>query len=57
MRLQITGYAAPCETIRESFHDFRFVRISHKVHPGWSRLYTRVLTSGIIRPGDPVEVV
>jgi MOSC domain-containing protein YiiM len=57
VRLQITDYAAPCETIRGSFRDFRSVRISHKAHPGWSRLYTRVLTSGIIRPGDAVEVL
>ena len=57
VRLVITNYAAPCETIRQSFLDLRFVRISQKAHPGWSRLYTRVLTCGIVRPGDPVHVL
>lgn len=57
VRLLITAYAAPCEMIRESFLHGTFVRISHKVHPGWSRVYARVLTRGIIRPGDQVQVL
>ena len=57
VRLRIMSYAAPCSTIRESFRDYAFERISHKVHPGWSRLYTRVVTGGIVRPGDPAHVL
>ena len=56
VRLCITGYATPCEKIRNSFLDGGFVRISQKVHPGWSRLYTRVLSGGVVRLKDNVSV-
>jgi MOSC domain-containing protein YiiM len=56
VRLRITGYAAPCEKIRASFLDGDFVRISHKVHAGWSRLYTRVLSGGVVRVNDAVSL-
>lgn len=55
LRIEITGYAAPCSNIAESFQEGQFKRISQKVHPGWSRLYARVLVEGIVRVGDPVE--
>lgn len=54
--LEVTDFTDPCKTIRESFIDGRFVRISEKVHPGWSRVYARVLSEGGIRFGDPVEL-
>jgi MOSC domain-containing protein YiiM len=54
--LEVASFTDPCKTIRESFMDGRFVRISQKVHPGWSRVYTRVLSEGQIRSGDSVEV-
>lgn len=57
VRLRVTGYAAPCTNIRHSFADRQFTRISQKLHPGWSRVYTRVLEGGTIRPGDTVEIV
>ena len=57
VRLAVTRYASPCENIRHNFKDEDFTRISQKVHPGWSRLYTRVVTAGTIRPGDPVLVL
>lgn len=57
VRLLVTKYASPCENIRGSFVDGDVVRISQKVHPGWSRVYARVLAGGIIRPGDQVTVV
>jgi MOSC domain-containing protein YiiM len=56
VRLLVTGYAPPCENIEDSFASGDFVRISQKKHPGWSRVYTRVLAGGVIRPGDPVEI-
>jgi MOSC domain-containing protein YiiM len=57
VRLRLTEYASPCENIRHSFLDQDFTRISHKRHPGWSRLYASVLAGGILRPGDPVDLV
>lgn len=55
--LEITGYAAPCGSIRASFAGGRFKRISQKVNPGESRLYTRVLGEGRITAGDAVRVL
>ncbi len=55
LRIEITGYAAPCSIIADSFQDGQFTRISQKLHPGWSRLYARVLVEGIVREGDVVE--
>ena len=54
--LEVASFTSPCKTIRESFIDGKFVRISQKLHPGWSRVYTRVLSEGEIHFGDPVEV-
>lgn len=54
--LEVASFTSPCKTIRESFIDGEFVRISQKLHPGWSRVYTRVLSEGEIRSGDPVEL-
>lgn len=54
-QLEITSYTVPCKTIRESFADREFTRLSQKVHPGWSRLYARVLREGVVMPGDAVS--
>jgi MOSC domain-containing protein YiiM len=56
VELELTSYAAPCKTIRGAFHDDDSTRISHKVHPGWSRLYARVVSEGTLRMGDPVSL-
>jgi MOSC domain-containing protein YiiM len=55
--LEVASFTSPCKTIKESFIDGRFVRISQKLHPGWSRVYARVLAEGEIRSGDRVEVI
>jgi len=57
VQLVVTEYTAPCETIRDSFLDDDFTRISQKVHPGWSRVSARVVVGGIVRPGDAVSHV
>jgi MOSC domain-containing protein YiiM len=57
VELEITSYAAPCETIVDSFSDKRSTRISQKVHPGWSRVYARVLTEGRLAAGDTVAII
>jgi MOSC domain-containing protein YiiM len=55
--IELTSFASPCDTIKESFSDERSVRISNKVNPGWSRLYARVLKEGNLKVGDQVEVL
>jgi MOSC domain-containing protein YiiM len=56
VRLVVTRYTVPCYKIAASFADGRFLRISQEQHPGWSRVYTRVLEGGTVRVGDGVEV-
>ena len=54
VQLEITDYATPCQTIIASFSDERSTRISQKLHPGWARVYARVVAEGILAVGDPV---
>ena len=54
LRIQITGYAAPCSNIIDSFAGGAISRISQRLHPGWSRLYARVLAEAEVREDDPV---
>lgn len=54
--LEVASFTNPCKTIRASFIDGEFIRIAQKLHPGWSRVYARVIREGQIRFGDPVEV-
>ena len=55
--IELTSYAAPCATIRESFAEGAFKRISAKVHPGASRLYARIITPGTITTGDSIALL
>jgi MOSC domain-containing protein YiiM len=57
VELECTDWAQPCATITGSFADGRSGRISPKTHPGWSRIYARVLVEGTVRTGDAVHVV
>lgn len=54
--IEITSYTAPCSHNARWFRDGRYDRISQKKHPGWSRLYARVLHEGLVRTGDPVTI-
>jgi MOSC domain-containing protein YiiM len=54
VRLEIASYCAPCDLNACWFRDGAFPRISQKKHPGWSRLYARVVRGGLVRPGDVV---
>ncbi len=55
--VEVTAYTTPCDTNIAYFKDGDFTRMGQKQHPGWSRVYARVLSGGTLRPGDPVEVV
>jgi len=55
--LEVTRYTTPCFNIKAAFVGGEFGRVSQKRHPGWSRVYTRVLREGAIRTGDPATVV
>ncbi|MCE2502588.1 MAG: MOSC domain-containing protein [Chlorobi bacterium] len=59
IRIELTDFATPCNTIAASFSDGNSNRINNKKHPGWSRVYAKVLTEGKITIGDPIvlEVV
>jgi MOSC domain-containing protein YiiM len=53
--VQITRFTSPCLTVRGAFLDGAYSRVSQKQHPGWSRVYARVLVPGEIVTGDPIE--
>jgi len=55
--LEVTRYTSPCFNIKAAFVGGEFARVSQKRHPGWSRVYTRVLGEGTIRTGDPARLV
>jgi MOSC domain-containing protein YiiM len=55
--IEITKYATPCAKIRDSFARRQYTRIAQAEHPGWSRVCARVLESGLVAPGDNVELV
>jgi MOSC domain-containing protein YiiM len=56
IELEVTSYTAPCSHNARWFRDADYSRISQKKHPGWSRVYAKVLRGGIVRPGDEVTV-
>ena len=56
VRLEILSYTSPCLHNARWFKDEDFSRISQKKHPGWSRVYARVLNEGLVKQGDPVVV-
>ena len=53
--LEISEYTTPCRTISGSFLGGDFRRVCARRHPGWSRLYARVLTEGLVREGALVR--
>jgi MOSC domain-containing protein YiiM len=56
VRLELTSYTAPCKHNARWFVHGDFSRIAQKLHPGWSRLYAKVLNEGVVRCGDSVWV-
>lgn len=56
LRLEVTKYSHPCANLTACFVGGEITRVSQKVHPGWSRVYARVLEGGVVRVGDRVSV-
>ena len=56
VRLELTSYTTPCRLNAQWFKDGNFHRIAQEAHPGWSRLYARVLNEGMVKPGDAVVI-
>jgi MOSC domain-containing protein YiiM len=55
--VQVTRYTSPCHNIAPAFVRGEFSRVSQKRHPGWSRVYARVLVEGALRAGDAVRLL
>ncbi len=56
VELEVTQFTEPCRTIKASFKDGEFVRMKQSRHPGFSRVYLRVLREGSIRVGDAIAM-
>jgi len=56
VRIELTSYCEPCRHNARWFIGENYHRIAHQHHPGWSRLYARVLVEGRVREGDRVWV-
>ncbi|MGH7263264.1 MAG: MOSC domain-containing protein [Candidatus Rokuibacteriota bacterium] len=52
--IEVTRYTRPCVNIGGAFRGGRYGRVSQTRHPGWSRVYARVVAPGEIRAGDPI---
>jgi MOSC domain-containing protein YiiM len=55
--IEITQYTSPCNKLVSSFVDGQVRRMSQQEHPGWARLYARVLSPGRVRIGDEVQLL
>lgn len=56
VHLEMTSYTTPCRYNAQWFRGGDYERIAEETHPGWSRLYARVLQEGTVRMGDRVVV-
>ncbi len=55
--IEITFPTAPCSKNAEWFVDRNFRRMSDDLHPGFSRMYAKVLQPGSVKSGDDVSKV
>jgi MOSC domain-containing protein YiiM len=55
--VEITRYTTPCKTIAHTFTGGNYERIWQKVHPGYSRVYARVLRPGHLTVGQTVRLL
>lgn len=56
VRCRLSAPAVPCSKNSQWFSDGDPQRISHDLHPGWSRWYAGVLSPGIIHQGDGIRI-
>jgi MOSC domain-containing protein YiiM len=54
--VEVTQYTSPCRKIERSFAGGEVGRMSQETHPGWARVYARVLSTGEIQIGDRVRL-
>ncbi|MDR4493362.1 MAG: MOSC domain-containing protein [Nitrospirales bacterium] len=54
--IELTSYCVPCRQNARWFSEGHYRRISQDHHPGWSRLYARVVSEGWVYQGDRVQV-
>ncbi|MHB1988968.1 MAG: MOSC domain-containing protein [Acidimicrobiales bacterium] len=54
---EVTVPSVPCRKNAAWFLGGKFTRMSHSLHPGWSRWYACVLRPGTVRPGDEVRAL
>ena len=57
VEVEVTQYTEPCPAIAGSFAGGDISRMQQAAHPGWSRVYVRVLTPGHIGVGDRATIV
>jgi MOSC domain-containing protein YiiM len=55
--VEVTSYTSPCNSIPQFFNGGEYQRISQKLHPGYSRVYARVLQPGRLTIGQQVRVL
>jgi MOSC domain-containing protein YiiM len=55
--VEVTRFTSPCFKIRSSFKNGDQLRVSEKTHPGDSRVYARVIRTGVIGSGDPIRLI
>ncbi|HIF90784.1 MAG TPA: MOSC domain-containing protein [Candidatus Poseidoniales archaeon] len=53
--LEVTSDAPPCKTIRDSFTDGQFTKISAKIEQKLTRWYAKVITEGQVYVGENVN--
>ena len=53
--VEVTRYTSPCKKIADSFAGRRFKRISQQEHPGYSRVYARVIRTGRLVVGQTLR--
>lgn len=56
VKLEVTTFTVPCKTIAGSFTGGLFKRISEKVSPGWSRVYSKVVNPGRVESGCSIII-
>ena len=57
IEILVTQDAPPCKTIRNSFINGEFNKISHRKNPNFTRWYASVSVTGTITIGDLVELI